>query len=255
MGEAQSQQKAKEEASFTAKKVLTVDRAHKGYYAKTNLDGYRGMRTNKGIASKMLDKDLLIAISDSLKDDGKISVEETKSTILPKIADGRAGRGSEFTCNERWTVRYALSEFAWDEGSREVIHEALKTMNINDVHDNVITDPEEKRKVCYGPDLAELGEPPEKRAKGARENFIEVDGMMLDRGMLRAVKQGVEDDGVVDALEAVKIFNEGADDGAFTRTERWTLRFILCAYTFTDAAFNFLVEALSKIPHTDEQEA
>merc|ERR1712060_947377 len=128
-------------------------------------------------------------------------------------------------------------------------------MNIIDVYDKVITDPKEKQRACFGPDLEELGKPPEKRARGAAENLIEVDGMMLDRGMLRALKEGVADDGVVDALEAVKIFNEGADDGTFTRTERWTLRFILSAYTFTDAAFYFLVEALAKVPQTDEMDA
>merc|ERR1712217_282640 len=245
---------AKAAASHKQMESVQVDCAHKGYYAKEDLDGYRSMRTAEGIKTKSLDKKLLAAVSECLRDDGKISVQETKDKIIPQIADGRGGR-SEFTCNERWTVRYAMGEFRWDESAREVILNAMKTMDIIDVHDNPITDPAEKDKALFGPNLSDLGEPPAKRARGASENLILVDGMMLDRGMLRALKESVADDGVVDALEAVKIFAEGADDGTFTRTERWTLRFILSTHTFTDAAFYFLLEALAKVPQTDEMDA
>merc|ERR1712012_73787 len=154
--------------------------------------------------------------------------------IIPKITDGP---NREFTCDERWTIRYCLGEFEFDYAAREVINAALDTMTIKDVHQRPITDVAEKLRAIKGPTLAELGEPPAKRAKGEAKNLIFVDGMMLDRGMLRALKQGVKEDGVVDAFEAVKIFIEGADDGEFSRTERWTLRFMLSAYTFTDAAF------------------
>lgn len=245
---------AKAVASHKPKEALQVKRTQKGYYAEEDIDGYKTMRTADGIKSKMMDKDLLAAVSDCLKDDGKVSVQETKDIVMPKITDGR-GNKSEFTCNERWTIRYALGEFHFDEGARELINLSTKTMSILDVHDKEITDPVAKDKALMGPTLAELGQPQAKRAKGASENLIWVDGMMLDRGMLRALKEGVADDGVVDALEAVKIFNEGADDGEFTRAERWTLRFILSAYTFTDAAFYFLVEALSKLQQTDDKDA
>lgn len=245
---------AKAAASHKPNTSLQVDRVKKGYYAKEDLDGYTKMRTTDGIKTKMLDKALLAAISDCLKDDGKVSAQETLDKIIPQIIDGRGGK-AEFTCNERWTVRYALGEFEFDLGSRAAIFSCTSTCDILDVSDSLITDKVEKDRAIFGPSLEELGKPPEKRSKGAAENLIKVDGMMLDRGMLRALKEGVADDGVVDALEAVKIFNEGADDGTFTRTERWTLRFILSAYTFTDAAFFFLVEALSKIKQTDEMEA
>mmetsp|Transcript_51885 Transcript_51885/g.160959 ORF Transcript_51885/g.160959 Transcript_51885/m.160959 type:complete len:252 (+) Transcript_51885:80-835(+) len=246
---------AKEAASVGQKTSLQVDRGHKGYYAKDDLDGYSSMRTTEGsIKSRMLDKDLLAAVADCLKDDGKISAQECRDVVLPKIADGRAGR-SEFTCNERWTVRYALGEFAFEEEARKIILDATATMTLLDLDDKPITDEASKAKTLYGPTLEELGAPPEKRAKGEAEGLVLVDGMMLDRGMLLALQQGAGNDGVVDALEAVKIFGEGADGGSFTRAERWTLRFMLSSHTFTDAAFFFLVEALSKLQQTDDATA
>mmetsp|Transcript_30035 Transcript_30035/g.86046 ORF Transcript_30035/g.86046 Transcript_30035/m.86046 type:complete len:251 (+) Transcript_30035:63-815(+) len=245
---------AKEAATVKQQTSLQVDRSHKGYYTKEDIDGYISMRIDEGIKTRMLDKDLLAAISDCLKDDGKVSAQECKDIVIPKIVDGRAGK-SEFTCNERWTVRYALGEFAFEEEAREIILSAMKSMAILDVYDKPISDQKLKEKALNGPTLEELVEPPEKRSKGGAESLIPVDGMMLDREMLAALKQGVSDDGVVDALEAVKIFKTGEDGAAFTRAERWTLRFILSGHVFTDAAFFFLVEALSKLQQTDEKTA
>merc|ERR1712232_737796 len=206
------------------------------------------------VQSTKLDHDLMKAILDCLGD-GKIDADEAKNKILPKIADGR-GRRSELTCNERWTIRYAMGEFAWDFDARKVILNAMPTMDVLDTADKKITDQAQIQKVLHGPSLAELQQPDAKKAKGPRDNLILVDGMYLDKEMLIAVQEGISDDQVIDACEAVKIFQAAADkDMVLTRCERWTFRFILASHVFTDAAFNFLKEALSKLAENNEHDA
>jgi len=70
--------------------------------------------------------------------------------------------------------------------------------------------------------------------------------MYLDREMLKVVREGASDDRVIDCYEAVALFNAAADGKELTCCERWTLRFILSAYVFTDAAFAFIKEALAE---------
>lgn len=248
--------KAKDAASFHAAKALQVDRANSSYYANEDLDGHSKMRVSGGIQSKKLDKDLLLAVAECLKDDGKISYEEAAKIIIPKIIDGRLGR-KELTMNERWTIRYALGEFQWESAARFLIHDVMRSKDIIilDGSDVAIQDPKLKAEALAGPSLEALSEPAAKKPRSESDDLIEVDGMLLDRGMLQACRSGLADDGVVDALEAIKIFNEAADDGTLTRAERWTFRFLLSAHTFTDAAFNFLNEALSKMPQNDSHSA
>mmetsp|Transcript_71259 Transcript_71259/g.202003 ORF Transcript_71259/g.202003 Transcript_71259/m.202003 type:complete len:251 (+) Transcript_71259:86-838(+) len=244
----------KEEASGGSgdRVAVQVQRAKEGYYDKANIDGYKKMRTPEGV-NKNLDVDLMKAIAKSLVNDGKIDYNEAKQDILPKILDGRRGR-SELTCNERWSIRYALGEFKWDQDARNLILHSFKKMDVMDVHDIRVMNPTKIERVLMGPSLEELASPP-KKAKGAAAKLAWVDGMMLDREMLLACRKAVADDGIVDAKEAMEIFRAGADGGVLTLCERWTFRFILSAYRFTDAAFNFLVEAMATLEQTDSTDA
>lgn len=170
-------------------------------------------------------------------------------------------------------MRYAIAEFKWDQDAHDYIIEATKNIDgIMDLDDKKITCPIRKKAVFEGPTNEELGldhncnecgEPKAKKGKTGDDGLVFVDGIMLDKEVIIACKKslmnGPNDDGkqIIDALEAVEIFKAIADDDVVTRTERWTLRFILSSYRFTRAAHNFLVEALGrdKEKHSDEKGA
>merc|ERR1712124_71948 len=109
-------------------------------------------------------------------------------------------------------------------------------MGVTGMNDKKVTDKKEIEELLHGPSLEELNEPPAKKLKTGSTELIWVDGMYLDKSMLKAVREAAGDDLVVDSYEAVALFNAAADGGAFSLCERWTLRFILSAYIFTDAA-------------------
>jgi len=99
-------------------------------------------------------------------------------------------------------------------------------------------------------------EPLTKRLKTSEDKLIYVDGMNLDREMLLAAKKATQGDGIIDACEAVKLFEAAADtDNVLTRCERWTFRFIVASNLFTDAAFGFVKEALAKLAQSDSSGA
>jgi len=47
------------------------------------------------------------------------------------VADGRLGR-SELTCNERWTLRFAMGEFEWDFEARRLLVNEMASMDVLD---------------------------------------------------------------------------------------------------------------------------
>lgn len=250
----------KEKVAFKHMKPVPQARHTPGYYKK-DMDGYSKIRKaawREGDKKAGLDGPLMEAIIVALQDDGKIDSNEVKTSILPKILDGRGGK-AEITCNERWTVRFALGEFDWDFDAR--------TLLLNSMHGAFVLDPagkavegDERKRIMFGPPLEELQEPPAKKGAGA-EKLIYVDGIRLDKEMLLAASEGASDDSIIDAAEAIKIFQAAADDAhittksALTRCERWTFRFILSSYVFSDAAFNFLKEAMAKLAVNDSDEA
>lgn len=299
------------------------------YYAREDFDGYTQMRAKAGsVQSRKLDQQALATVADAVGNDGRVDLEEAK-TILRLFSDGR-GNTSEFTCNERWTLRYVVAEFEWDQDAHDfIIAETKKIPSVLDIDDRKITNESELLAVFWGPPdenlgiggephfhvgstvsivglhkctefngrqakvvsydtdadryevefgdgvknrvktvnissrTTESGEPLAKKTKGD-DGLIFVDGMMLDKAVIaacrRALKQGpVTKSGsrIIDALEAVEIFKEMADDEGVTRTERWTMRFCLASYPFTRAAHYFLVEALGrdKLAHNDKKGA
>merc|ERR1712224_336789 len=124
----------------------------------------------------------------------------------------------------------------------------LPTIDVMGLDDKKVTDEKEVNELLHGPSLEELSEPPAKKLKTGNTELIWVDGMFLDKGMLTAVKKAIGDDQVIDCFEATELFHAAADGGELTCCERWTLRFILSAYIFTDAAFAYIKEALAERP-------
>jgi len=246
---------AKEAASYKPlTKAPTTQRL--GSYYGTDPDNYKKARVVRpgDVKSTNFDHKLYMSMSQSLNDSGAVNVPEFDKKIWPEIADGR-GRHQELTCNERWTIRYGLGEFPWQYEARLKLMQAMPTIDVMGPDDKKVTDVKEINELLHGPSLEELTDPPAKKRKTGNEELIWVDGMYLDKDMLKVVKAAVGDDGVVDCFKAVALFHAAADGGELTCCERWTLRFILSAYIFTDAAFMFIKEALAeregKIRYTD----
>jgi len=246
---------AKERASF--KWPVAVHPKSDGAYYARDYDGYSKIRVRHihDVKSTKLDHDLMKSMTESVDLFGGITAERAQTKVLPEVADGRGGK-SELTCNERWTLRFGLGEYSWSHEARQIIFNALPKMDVRDTKDFKIYGKSEIDKVLFGPTLVELQQPPEKKRRGQKDNQILVDGMLLDREMLLAAREALEDDGVIDAREAVKIFQYAADtDYVLTRCERWTFRFIISSHQFTDNALNFLKEALQKLKQDDSHEA
>merc|ERR1712007_114611 len=239
---------------------------HDGTYYAQDVDGYSRIRVVRpgDVKTAKLDYDLLLAVRNCLGD-GRIDVQEVQTVILPKVADGRLGR-SELTCNERWTLRFAMGEFQWDFEARRLLLNEVARMDVLDTAGVKLDSKEAIASSLFGPSLEELQDPHEctstadqdphesstKRLKTSENKLIYVDGMKLDREMLLAAKIATQGDGVIDACEAVKLFKAAADsDNVLTRCERWTFRFILASNLFTDAAFAFLKEALAKLAQNE----
>lgn len=253
--------KATEDGSWKTPLTAPKTRAIDKYYGE-DPDGYDEMRKKArrdgDIKSCNFDHALYKAMAASLNELGNITTDKWKTTIWQEVADGSGGR-PQLTCNERWTLRFGLGDFSWDfEARYNLIVDLPAKLNVMGVTSppKEVKDPKAMMELLRGPTLEQLGESPSKKAKtesGAapQDKVVWVDGMYLDKEMLIAAREAAGDDGIIDALEAVKIFNAIADDGEFTRCERWTLRFILSAYVFTEAAFNFLKEACSKLKQTN----
>lgn len=255
---------AREDGSFktalTAPKTKAIDK----YYG-TDPDGYEAMRKKASRAGDIkacnFDHKLYKTMAASVNELGKIPTDKWKNEIWTDVSDGSLGK-PQLTCNERWTLRFGLGDFDWDFDARHHLLVDLPTrlqvMNVT-APPKKVDDPKQMVELLRGPTLQELGEPAAKRAKteaGAKpqDKLVWVDGMLLDREMLIAAREAAADDGVIDAREAVGIFNAVASDGKLSRCERWTLRFIIAAYPSTDAAFNFLKEACFKLEQNDDLE-
>jgi len=77
-----------------------------------------------------------------------------------------------------------------------------------------------------------------------------IDGMKLDRGIIDACRTAVAGagDGRVSGKDAKKVFEEVADGNKETKCERWTVRYCLQEFNWTEAAHDWLVEELKKVP-------
>lgn len=252
--------KAKVDGSLKTPLRAPLTRAIDKYYGQ-DPDGYDAMRKKArrdgDIKACNFDHQLYKAMASSMDDVGNITTDKWKNDIWKEVSDGSGGR-PQLTCNERWTLRFGLGEFNWDSEARfSLLLDLPQKLDVMDVTSppTRVTDPIKVLELMRGPSLETLGEPPSKKRKAGEaigDKLVWVDGMLLDREMLVAAREAATDDGVIDALEAAKIFSAVADDNKFTRCERWTLRFILSAYVFTDAAFHFLREACFKLSQTDD---
>ena len=154
--------------------------------------------------------------------DGRVSVEDAK-LVFQKVADG--GRETE---TERWTVRYCLAEFNFTEAARKWLVESCK---------DVVQEAEDE-------------EPAVKKRRLLGGAYYEtVDGVGCDRGIVDACREAVDGagDGRISVDDAKKVFDKVADGGTATQCERWTLRYCMTEFNWTDAAHDWFVEAMKTL--------
>eukprot|EP00927_Polykrikos_kofoidii_P007859 TRINITY_DN1322_c0_g1_i1.p1 TRINITY_DN1322_c0_g1~~TRINITY_DN1322_c0_g1_i1.p1 ORF type:complete len:184 (-),score=57.96 TRINITY_DN1322_c0_g1_i1:145-696(-) len=152
------------------------------------------------------------------KGDGRVSVEDAKE-VFKKIADG----GKE-TQRERWTLRFCLTAFKWTEAAQAYISDEVKKLKQED-------------------------EPPAKKQRTEGSSYYEViDGEECDRGIVNACREAVEGkgDGRVSVEDAKSVFEKVSDGGEITERERWTVRYCLTEFTWTEAAQDWIVDAIKK---------
>lgn len=82
------------------------------------------------------------------------------------------------------------------------------------------------------------------------EKTTTIDGMSLDRAIMDACRTAVAGagDGRVSVEDAKTVFEKIADDNKETQAERWTLRYCMQEFKWTEAAHDWIVEELKKVP-------
>jgi len=80
-----------------------------------------------------------------------------------------------------------------------------------------------------------------------------IDGMDCDRAVIDACRTAVagQGDGRVSIEDAKQVFEKIADGGRETQKERWTLRYCMQKFKWTDAAHDWIVEELKKVVQED----
>jgi len=104
--------------------------------------------------------------------------------------------------------------------------------------------------------LAELTEETFKEPEVTKSYYETIDGQKCDRAIIDACRTAVagQGDGRVSIDDAKRVFLEIADGNKETRVERWTVRYCMEAFKWTEAAHDWIVEAIKTINQEDEEE-
>merc|ERR1712113_1251693 len=132
----------------------------------------------------------------------------------------------KITKTEHWTLCYCLTAFNWTEAAHDWILESLKD---------------------------EDGEPKAKKAKTGKSYYETIESLKCDRGIIDACRDAVDGKGDerVSALDAEQVWKKVSDGGKVTAVERWTLRYCLTVFNFTEKALDFIKAKLEE----DEKKA
>jgi len=86
--------------------------------------------------------------------------------------------------------------------------------------------------------------------------YTTLDGYKCDKGIIDACWEAISGhgDGRVSRDDAQKVYDEIADGGRETRRERWTKRYCLAEFKFTDAARVWLIDACKSLKQVDAVE-
>jgi len=148
--------------------------------------------------------------------DGRVSADDAKK-VLEEAADG----GRVTSC-ERWTMRYCLQEFRWTEAAQTWLVEEIKNVK--------------------------GGQSPAKKAKTGTGYYETVDGFKCDRGIIDTCREAIAGagDGRISQEDALKVWEKAADGNQVTDAERWTVRYCVGAFNFTESAHDWIMDQLKQ---------
>merc|ERR1719183_3152562 len=182
---------------------------------KAESEGWSGSSYYETIDGMKLDRGIIDACRGAVAGSGRVSVDDAKKVFV-EIADG--GRA---TACERWTVRYCLQEFKWSDAAQTWLVESLATLK--------------------------GGQGPAKKAKTSGKGYYEtVDGFKCDRAIINSCREALSADGIITKEEAQGVWAKAADGNQVTDAERWTIRYCVSAFNFTEPALNGIMGKLKQ---------
>jgi len=154
----------------------------------------------------------ILNVSRNASSDGKVTKEGAE-----KLND--MVKSCTLTQDERWTIRHCLYEFEFEQDAHDVIVGILKSMI----------------------------DQPAKKIKTTKGYYVTIDGRKCDSAIIEACQEAVagEGDGRVSVDDAKKIFAKIVD-GQITDVERWTVKYCVCGFHWTDAALAWMHEQLKR---------
>uniref|UniRef100_A0A7S2FYJ4 Uncharacterized protein n=1 Tax=Alexandrium andersonii TaxID=327968 RepID=A0A7S2FYJ4_9DINO len=185
------------------------------------------------------DKGIIEACQEAVKGqgDGRVSLADAKK-VFEKVADG----GVETRC-ERWTVRHCLTAFKFTAAAHDWFIENCAQVPQSD-------DAPAAKKARTEEEAADPGD-------GRKDYYEVLDGAKCDRAIVDACREAVkgQGDGRVSLEDAKKVFEHAEDGNILTRCERWTIRYCLTEFKWTEAAQDWIVDALQKVPGAESHES
>jgi hypothetical protein len=160
----------------------------------------------------------IINIFRNHKEGYRVSLDDATACYDKVAASG------DVTQDERWTLRYCLSEYSWYDAAHDYIIDELKKLpQVN-------------------------AEEPAAKKRKTKGYYKTLDGVKCDSELLEACNQAVSGrgDGRVSLEDAHAVFEKAKDGGKVTEVERWTLRYCLTEFKWTQAAVDWISEELKK---------
>merc|ERR1711862_236541 len=112
---------------------------------------------------------------------------------------------------------------------------------------------EEVKKLAHEDQEEEAKEPDAKKQKG-ESYYQEIDGKKLDGKVIDTVREAVDGkgDGRVSVDDCKNVLDAVLDAGKITATERWTLRYSVTEFKWTEAALDHLKTSLDEAKDKNE---
>merc|ERR1712113_1162668 len=84
--------------------------------------------------------------------------------------------------------------------------------------------------------------------------YAVIEGMKCDRAIIDACREAVagQGDGRVSIEDAKKVFEKVADGGKETAVERWTMRYCLTQFKWTEAAHDWIIKKVTQKGQAEE---
>lgn len=168
----------------------------------------------------------------------KTAAEATQTDLKAKAAEAKDAKAA--AASEQQAAAKSLADFMPDlKAAGDGLDAARQTLKSF----------EEGPRVTFN----ELKEYKEGDFMPKKRYYEKIDGMSCDREVIDACRAAVAGaaDGQVSVADAKNVFEAIADGGKETRCERWTLRYCMEEFKWTDAAHDWIIEELKRVPQEE----